>query len=223
MFIQVFMTSLSAAISNSWCSQNNIIIGPDEMTYDESIAFCSSRKTILLYAESLNQNCLESILKSSYWINGMRLKQNEEFHHVNSREISDYSKYEKIESSQNKVECAVFNSKTGTWSGGDCSNRKKPICQKPNIKMEIKSWIFSEGDTELMVTNNGDGLESLRKAESTEEVISPLIIVVVSLLILGLCLALFILILPSRIYNCMMRGTIFEDQPKKGYKHIQNV
>ena len=56
---------------------------------------------------------LESILKSSYWINGMRLKQNEEFHHVNSREISDYSKYEKIESSQNKVECAVFNSKTG--------------------------------------------------------------------------------------------------------------
>ena len=43
----------------------------------------------------------------------MRLKQNEEFHHVNSREISDYSKYENIESSQNKVECAVFNSKTG--------------------------------------------------------------------------------------------------------------
>merc|ERR1712131_9345 len=113
MFIQVFTTSLSAEGSNSWCSQNNIIIGPDEMTYDESIAFCSSRKTILLYAESLNQNCLESILESSYWINGMRLKQNEEFHHVNSREISDYSKYEKIESSQNKVECAVFNSKTG--------------------------------------------------------------------------------------------------------------
>ena len=56
-----------------------------------------------------------------------------------------------------------------------------------------------------------------------EEVVSPLIIVVVSLLILGLCLALFILILPSRIYNCMMRGTIFEDQPQKGYKHIQNV
>ena len=56
-----------------------------------------------------------------------------------------------------------------------------------------------------------------------EEVISPLIIVVVSLLVLGLCLALFILILPSRIYNCMMRGTIFEDQPKNGYKHIQNV
>ena len=56
-----------------------------------------------------------------------------------------------------------------------------------------------------------------------EEVVSPLIIVVVSLLILGLFLALFILILPSRIYNCMMRGTIFEDQPQKGYKHIQNV
>jgi len=43
----------------------------------------------------------------------MRLRQNEEFHHVNSREISDYSKYENKESSQNKVECAVFNSKTG--------------------------------------------------------------------------------------------------------------
>ena len=47
----------------------------------------------------------------------MRLKQNEEFHHVNSREISDYSKYEKTESSQNKVECAVFNSKTGKTRG----------------------------------------------------------------------------------------------------------
>jgi len=33
--------------------------------------------------------------------------------------------------------------------------------------MAIKSWIFSEGDTEsLMVTNNGDGLESLRKAQN---------------------------------------------------------
>ena len=40
--------------------------------------------------------------------------------------------------------------------------------------MEIKSWIFSEGDTEsLMVTNNGDGLESLRKAESVSKLNYP--------------------------------------------------
>ena len=41
--------------------------------------------------------------------------------------------------------------------------------------MEIKSWIFSEGrgDNELMVTNNGDGLESLRKAESVSKLNYP--------------------------------------------------
>lgn len=39
--------------------------------------------------------------------------------------------------------------------------------------MEIKSWIFSEGDTELMVTNNDDGLESLRKAESVSKLNYP--------------------------------------------------
>ena len=39
--------------------------------------------------------------------------------------------------------------------------------------MEIKSWIFSESDTELMVTNNGDGLESLRKAESVSKLNYP--------------------------------------------------
>ena len=56
---------------------------------------------------------------------------------------------------------------------------------------------------------------------ASDDEVSPYVILIVCLLLLGLIMAITILVMPRKLYNMATRNTIFHEP--QGYTHINNV
>jgi len=172
---------------------------------------------MLLFPENIKHKCLESQITSSqeYWLDGTRHASSMGYYHAHSKPLLKTSLYSGDGDSRS-AKCAAWQ-REGTWSGTDCTNKLHPICQHPKFEFDIITNLWSGSD-------KSDNVKTLRRVEQNDQqddTVSPYVILIVCLLLLGLIMAITLLVMPRKLYNMATRNTIFHEP--EGYKHINNV
>jgi len=199
-----------------WCRNHDITSDDQLMSHSEAMAFCNAQGKMLLFPEHIHHECLAFTSENDYWLDGTRHMSSGEYYHAHSKALLKTSLY-KDDDNPRSAQCAVL--RQGTWSGTDCTNKLRPICQHPKFEFDIITNLWSGAD-------KSDNVKTLRRMEQNDDAesddgVSPYVILIVCLLLLGLIMAITILVMPRKLYNLATRNTIFHEP--QGYSHINNV